>query len=119
MNWTSWQAYLVPALFVGFIIWRMARFRRVKGQIPDLLRRGAVVVDVRSRGEFQAGSREGSINIPLGELEQSAARLDPKKPIVVCCASGTRSAMAAATLRRKGFVEVVNAGPWTNTVTVK
>jgi phage shock protein E len=117
MDWKSPQSFLVPVLFVGFIIWRFARFRGVKRQIPALLSGGAVIVDVRSRGEYQVGAREGSINIPLDELEQGAARLDPATPVVVCCASGTRSAMAAATLRRKGFAKVVNAGPWTNTLT--
>jgi rhodanese-related sulfurtransferase len=36
--------------------------------------------------------------------------------VVVCCASGTRSAAAAAILKARGFKEVVNAGPWTNTL---
>ena len=34
------------------------------------------------------------------------------RPVIVCCASGTRSAMAAHRLRRLGFKQVVNAGSW-------
>lgn len=110
------QQYAIPALLVGFFAWRFVRFRLVRSKIPELLKSGAVIVDVRSRGEFASGSREGSINIPLDELGTSASKLDPKVPVVLCCASGTRSAMAAGVLRRKGFSKIVNAGPWTNTV---
>jgi rhodanese-related sulfurtransferase len=117
MNVETLQQYLVPALFIGFLIWRSRRFKKVSGKISELLKEGAVVVDVRSPGEFASGAREGSINIPLNELEQGASRLDPAKTVVLCCASGTRSAMAASILKRKGFKNVVNAGPWQNTLT--
>jgi len=46
MDWKSPQSFLVPVLFVGFIIWRFARFRGVKHQIPALLSGGAVIVGV-------------------------------------------------------------------------
>lgn len=117
MNFEIFQSYVLPALLVVFFGWRIARFRGIKKRMPDLLKQGAIVVDVRSRAEFQTASREGSLNIPLDELDQGATHLDPKKTIVVCCASGVRSAIAATSLRRKGFVNVINAGPWTNTVT--
>ena len=110
------QQYIVPALFVAFLAWRALKFRGVKGRIPALLNEGAVVVDVRSKGEYAAGARPDSLNIPLGELEKGASKLDPAKPVIVCCASGSRSAMAAALLKKKGFQKVVNAGPWQNTL---
>jgi phage shock protein E len=116
MDFGQLQQYVVPALLVGFFGWRFVRFRLVKRQIPELIKGGAVIVDVRSRGEFASGSSEGSINIPLDELKSGSDTLNRSKPVVVCCASGTRSAMAASVLRRKGFVKVVNAGPWRNTV---
>ncbi len=110
------QPYVIPAAFVGFIAWRFLRFRRVRRQLPALLSQGAVVIDVRTAGEYSSGARDGSINIPLADLENGANKLDRQKPVVLCCASGTRSAMAAALLKRKGFQNVVNAGPWRNTV---
>jgi rhodanese-related sulfurtransferase len=113
------QTYLVPAALAGFLLWRYLRLRRVKSQLPDLLQAGAVVVDVRTAAEFQAGARPGSLNIPLDQLEAGAARLDPTRGVIVCCASGTRSALAATLLRRRGFTQVVNAGPWTNTMISK
>lgn len=114
------QPYLLPTLAVlliaGWFGWRALRFGSARRQLPALLAQGAVIVDVRTPAEFAAGSRQGSINIPLAQLEKRAGRLDRRKPVVVCCASGARSASAAAILKRKGFAQVVNAGPWTNTV---
>jgi phage shock protein E len=83
-------------------------------QLPDLLKAGAVVVDVRSRGEFASGARKGSLNIPLHEFARSLKKLDRNKPVVLCCASGARSAQAEQLLRQEGFTQVVNVGAWTN-----
>ncbi len=116
MDISQVQQYLLPVIVVGFFVWRFLRFRGVRKQLPKLLLQGAVVVDVRGRGEFSGGAREGSLNIPLDELERGADKLDRDKPVVLCCASGTRSGMAVAVLKRKGFQNVVNAGPWRNTV---
>ncbi len=99
------------AVFVGL---RRLRFRKARMQLPDLLKAGAVVVDVRSRGEFASGSRRGSINIPLDEFQRGLKKLDRSKPVILCCASGTRSAMAERMLREAGFGQVVNAGSWAN-----
>lgn len=110
------QSYLIPAAVLAFLGWRRWSFLAVRKRLPELLKQGAVVVDVRSPAEFAAGAGPGSLNIPLGDLAQGLKRLDPAKPVVVCCASGTRSAAAAAILRKNGFTRVVNAGPWTNTV---
>lgn len=116
MEWNQIQQYVIPAILIGFIAWRMVKFRVVKRKVPALLRNGAIIVDVRSRGEFAGAANPSSINIPLDELERGLGELDHAKPIVLCCASGSRSAMAAAILRRKGFRQVINAGPRRNTV---
>ena len=69
------------------------------------------LVDVRSAAEFASGHLAGAINVPVGDLN---AHLDPlgakDKPIVVYCASGTRSAMARSALKGKGFAQVFNLG---------
>jgi phage shock protein E len=116
MNASDVQSYGIVAMLLTFFSWRFLSFRSVKKRLPVLLAQGAVVVDVRSPGEFLSGSSKGSVNIPLPELERELSRLDPKKPIVVCCASGARSAAAKAILRKHGFKVVLNAGPWKNTV---
>ena len=104
---------LAVAVMVAFFVMRKLRFRRVRMQFPELLKAGAIVVDVRSRGEFASGARKGSINIPLDELPRGLKKLDPSKPVVLCCASGARSAAAERVLRQNGFTQVFNAGSWT------
>lgn len=116
MDAAALEPYVVPVAIAAWFGWRFLKFRATKARLPELLRRGAVVVDVRGPDEYAAGARPGSLNIPLGDLERRAGELDASKPVIVCCASGTRSAMAAGILARRGFKEVVNAGPWRNTL---
>ena len=81
-------------------------------RIQELLNDGAVIIDVRSAGEFSGGHVAGSQNVPLQEV---AAKLDAIKeigrPIVLCCASGNRSGQAANFLKAQG-VECENGGGW-------
>lgn len=62
-----------------------------------------VIVDVRRQLEWQIVHLEGSVLIPLDELEQRLGELDPSNDIVVLCRSGVRSARAVALLRERGF----------------
>lgn len=79
-------------------------------EILDALRKGATLVDVRTRQEFESDSPEGAINVPLHQLQQDVECLSQKPaPIVVTCASGMRSARAAKLLRRAG-IRVLDLG---------
>jgi phage shock protein E len=70
------------------------------------------IVDVRSREEFMGGNADGSINIPLPEIEQRIDELKTlKQPLVLCCASGGRSGLATNLLMQKG-IQSYNAGSW-------
>ena len=66
------------------------------------------VLDVREPGEVEAGAMEGSIRIPLGQLQNRTAGLDPSKLIVVHCKGGYRSSIATSILRRAGFRDIAN-----------
>ncbi|MBX6380956.1 MAG: rhodanese-like domain-containing protein [Thermoflavifilum aggregans] len=72
------------------------------------------IIDVRTPQEFASGHVEGSINIPLQTLAQ---RIDEIKsmpaPIVLCCASGARSARAKLILQQAG-IDCEDAGSWLN-----
>ena len=116
MSFIEFQPYILPLLVVAFFSWRFWSARRVRAQLPALLAQGAVVVDVRSPAEYASGSRPDSLNIPLGELGQKWSQLDRARPVILCCASGTRSGMAAVILKKNGFTHVVNAGAWKNTL---
>ena len=82
-----------------------------KVDYKELLQNGAVIIDVRSKGEYQGGHIKGSLNIPLDTLSNNIAKLKKEKPVITCCASGMRSASAKSILKSKGF-EVHNGGGW-------
>ena len=101
-------------LITGFILYRYLGFRKVRKAIPGLLSQGAIIVDVRTEAEYNGAHRPGSINIPLNHFDRRCLELKKETPVILCCASGTRSGIAAGVLRAKGFETVLNAGPWTN-----
>jgi phage shock protein E len=78
--------------------------------VREKLAAGATVLDVRTPSEFAGGSYPGAVNIPLAALAARTRELRRDRPVVVYCASGVRSARAAAVLRGAGFGDVVNAG---------
>jgi len=78
----------------------------------QLVKTGAQIIDVRTRGEFQSGHIRDSVNIPLQNLSNNLSQIRKDKPIITCCASGIRSASAKNILKSKGFVEVHNGGGW-------
>ncbi len=87
-------------------------FGKKKIMIKELYERGAIIVDVRSTGEYQYGHIEGSLNIPLDTLEKKVKELKKKnKPLLLCCASGMRSASATSFLKSEG-IECLNGGSW-------
>jgi phage shock protein E len=78
-----------------------------------LVKLGAIIIDVRSAGEFSGGHINGSINIPVDRLNYDLRKLkDKNKVIITCCASGMRSASAKNILISKGYTEVHNGGRW-------
>lgn len=77
-----------------------------------LMKNGAQVIDVRSRGEFNTGHIPGSVNIPLPNIVINLSGIDKSKPVITCCASGMRSAAAKRVLKANGFTEVYNGGGW-------
>lgn len=81
-------------------------------QIEEYKERGAMVIDVRSPGEFQSGHVKGARNIPLPEVCRRVSEIAHyKKPIILCCASGARSGQATSTLKKEG-IDCINGGSW-------
>ncbi len=77
-----------------------------------LVNKGAIIVDVRSAGEYSGGHINGSINIPVETIQSKMPELKKKgKPVITVCRSGARSAMAQNALVAAG-VEAYNGGPW-------
>ena len=80
----------------------------------DWLNKGALVIDVRSEAEYRDQHLPGTINIPLGRLEDEIARHAPKKeqPILLHCQSGMRSGLGTSTLKKLGYGNVLNLGSY-------
>lgn len=86
-----------------------------KYNLESLIKSGeGTVVDVRTPSEFMGAHVLYSVNIPLNELSSSIDQLQAlPAPIILCCASGGRSAQAEQYLNLFG-IECLNAGSWTN-----
>ncbi|WP_396186366.1 rhodanese-like domain-containing protein [Flavobacterium sp.] len=79
----------------------------------ELVKNGAIILDVRSKGEFSGGHIKGSVNISVDTLRNNLVKLkDKNKTIITCCASGMRSATAKGILQSNGYVNVYNGGGW-------
>jgi phage shock protein E len=82
--------------------------------IAMLVKEGAVIVDVRTKSEYQSGHIEGSKNIPLDTIKKETEKLKRlNKPIITVCMSGSRSGMAKSILASSG-IKVYNGGAWTS-----
>ena len=68
--------------------------------------RAPVVVDVRAPGERQQKRIPGSVGIPLNHLVERLSELPSDRPLLVHCAGGYRSSIAASLLQRNGFTQV-------------
>lgn len=77
-----------------------------------LVKKGAIIVDVRTPAEFKQGHIHGAINIPLNELSKHISKIGKDQIIITCCASGIRSATAAKSLKTNHFNQVYNGGSW-------
>lgn len=72
---------------------------------------GAVLLDVRTPGEYSEGHIENSVNLPVQEIDRAGERLpDKNTALFVYCHSGVRSAHAARLLKKMGYTNVNDIG---------
>ena len=79
-------------------------------QAWPMIEQGALLIDVRSKEEFEEGHIEGALNIPhteIGVLAQ-AIGTDLDRPVVFYCRSGRRAGKAQTTLEEMGYTEIFN-----------
>ena len=85
-------------------------------QASDKLAQDAMLVDVRTNGEFVSGHLPQAVNIPLDEIEKIYDKVkDKSATILLYCHSGARAAAACAKLRRLGYSDVSNVGSYSRT----
>ena len=85
-----------------------------KADLGELIQNGALILDVRSVGEYSTGHIKGSVNIPVNVLQGKLQTLKKDRAIITCCASGMRSASAVSILKANGFSDVYNGGSWSS-----
>lgn len=84
-----------------------------KGSIKAALRKGAVIIDIRSAQEYDRGRIPGSLNIPVDRLSGHIERLRGfDKPLVICGTDNTRIRQAIRKLKSEGFTELHDGGHW-------
>ncbi len=83
-------------------------------KLDELLKKESMrIVDVRTPAEFAEGHVEGSINIPLDEVEGRIAEFKQLgSPLILCCRSGARSGRAVEFLKSQGLSDLYNGGGW-------
>lgn len=111
MSWTS----LLIAIGVLAILLLLRRGTRISSKAAaEFLRNGAVVIDVRSAGEFTAGHLPNTVNIPLSEIETVIARKvqDKSQVLLLHCQTGSRSGEAKKKLKALGYVNAFNLGSY-------
>lgn len=87
-------------------------FGNKQDKIKEFKSRGAIIIDVRTIGEFQQGAIPGSKNMPLQTIASKINDIKKlNKPVITCCASGMRSGSAASILKSNG-IDVMNGGGW-------
>jgi rhodanese-related sulfurtransferase len=85
-----------------------------KVNFKEIYDNGAIIIDVRTQGEYKQGNYKGSQNIPLDQISKKIKDIKSKNKVVIAvCKSGMRSGQATSILKQNG-IEAHNAGPWTS-----
>ena len=82
-------------------------------KVKEALRKGAVIIDVRTANEFDMGKIPGSVNIPVDRISINSQRIKGmNRPVIFCCNTGHRSRQALAIMKEKGLNEAYSVGNW-------
>ena len=109
MNWTVLGLMVV----VVAIFLTLSKAGQISARdAAAYLKQGALVIDVRSAGEFTSGHLAQAINIPLDEIETALPKRvkDKSQVLLLHCASGMRSGMAKSKLNGMGYPNAFNLG---------
>ena len=88
--------------------------KNATNKIEEYLKKGAIILDVRTLTEWNEGHIEGSNHLVLNSIPENIKSIkELKKPIIAVCKSGGRSQSATDFLSQHGL-DVINGGPWQN-----
>jgi len=114
--WLQANVLLVAgALIIGWMLWQRMIAPRLAGvksmdaaEYLTFRHTPHTLIDVRSLDEWNSAHPSAAQHIPLGEIERHTSRIPQDKPVVLICASGMRSASAAAKVAKAGHPDVYN-----------
>ncbi len=101
-------------LLLVYVSYRTYRFATLDNGLERRIANGAIILDVRTEGEFKMGHIAGAQNISLGTIRARYIELDSSKTYITCCSHGLRSVKAETILKERGFKHVYNGGAWTD-----
>jgi phage shock protein E len=99
---------------ITYIAYRTYRIVTLDKGLSTLVAKGAIILDVRTVGEFESGHIKGAVNIPLSHLHKGTINLDTNATIITCCSHGLRSVKAVSVLHERGYRKVYNGGAWSD-----
>jgi rhodanese-related sulfurtransferase len=106
---------IVAVMLVVYIVyqkWSMRNIKSIDGPALKLLMadkpKKVQFIDVRTAGEYQQNHLKGFQNLPLDQLSKRKETLKKDQPIIVMCASGSRSSKACKILASNGFQDITN-----------
>jgi NADPH-dependent 2,4-dienoyl-CoA reductase/sulfur reductase-like enzyme/rhodanese-related sulfurtransferase len=97
--------------FAGYVATNLlhGEFKQVKEKdIRGLIEKGACIIDVREKNEYELSHIMGAKNIPLSELRQRVNEIPKDEPVYLHCRSAQRSYNAAMALKHVGFQNIYN-----------
>ncbi|UMQ42669.1 rhodanese-like domain-containing protein [Chryseobacterium sp. Y16C] len=97
-----------------YIVYRVYKYQTLDDGLDQLIKKGAIILDVRTEKEYETGHIEGSKNISLGTIRERYTELDPNKMYITVCSHGLRSVKVETILKEKGFKHVYNGGAWSD-----
>jgi phage shock protein E len=116
MEWSfmDWKTVVLVMVAVGAWL-TLKQLSLVSAAVArKCLQQDALLVDVRTAGEYRSGHLPGAVNIPLDDMPQTFPRRvgDKRQAVLVHCLSGTRSGIARRQLMRMGYENVFNLGSY-------
>ncbi|MCW1962140.1 rhodanese-like domain-containing protein [Chryseobacterium viscerum] len=97
-----------------YVVYKIYRLQTLDNGLSELIKKGAVILDVRTEKEYETGHIEGAVNISLGTIRERYVELNPEKTYITVCSHGLRSVKAENILKEKGFKHIYNGGAWSD-----
>jgi phage shock protein E len=111
MNWTT--VLILAAASAALLVLKRSGLISAKAALARL-KKGALIIDVRSATEFISGHLPYAINLPLDEIETAVQRRvkDKNQVLLIHCQSGMRSGTAKKRLKALGYPNAFNLGSY-------